>query len=65
MAWGGQTLQEGGSESEAVIRRLATHLDAMPGAGRPDTVKLIQVSRAGQREEREQDLAALLGEAQG
>jgi hypothetical protein len=36
-------------------------LGAGPEAGRPDTVKLIRVSRAGEREEREQDVAGLLG----
>ena len=61
VAWGGRTLDEGAPEAQSVIRRLAAHLAAMPEAGRPDTVKLIRVSRAGEREEREQDLTSLLG----
>ena len=61
VAWGGRTLNEGAAEAQSVIRRLAVHLVAMPEAGRPDTVKLMRVSQAGEREEREQDLASLLG----
>ena len=61
VAWGGRTLSEGAPEADAVVRRLAAHLVAAPEAGRPDTVKLIRASRAGEREEREQDVAGLLG----
>ena len=61
VAWGGRTLNEGAPEAQLVIRRLAGHLVAMPDAGRPEMVKLIRVSQAGEREEREQDLASLLG----
>ena len=60
-AWGGRTLSEGATDPDLVVRRLAARLAAMPGAGRPDTVKLTRVSQAGQREEREADLASLLG----
>jgi hypothetical protein len=61
VAWGGRTLSEGAPEAQSVIRRLAAHLVATPEAGRPDTVKLIRVSQTGEREEREQDVAGLLG----
>jgi hypothetical protein len=61
VTWGGRTLNEGAPEAQVVMRRLAAHLVAMPEAGRPDTVKLIRVSQAGEREEREQELASLLG----
>ncbi len=60
VAWGGRTLNEGAPEAQLVMRRLAAHLVAMPEVGRPETVKLIRVSQAGEREEREQDLASLL-----
>jgi hypothetical protein len=61
VAWGGRTLDEGAPEADSVVRRLAAHLVATPEAGRPATVKLIRASRAGEREEREQDVASLLG----
>src|SRR5215208_6975705 len=61
VAWGGRTLTEGAPEAQLVVRRLAGHLVAMPDAGRPNTVKLIRVPQAGEREEREQDLDSLLG----
>jgi hypothetical protein len=60
-AWGGRTLTDGATDPDLVIRRLAAHLAAMPEAGRPATVKLTRVPRDGQREEREADLASLLG----
>jgi hypothetical protein len=58
--WGGRTLTDGATDSESVLRRLAARLAAMPGAGRPDVVKLTRIPQAGQREERETELAALL-----
>ena len=58
---GGRTFHEGATEVEPLVRRLAAHLAALPEADRSDRVKLIRVSRAGEREEREQDLAGLLG----
>ena len=60
-ACGGRTLHEGGSEAQAVIRRLAAHLAALPESERPDRVKLIRVANSGAREERMHDLADLLG----
>lgn len=59
--WGGRTLTEGATDPDLVVRRLAAHLTAMTEAGRPDTVKLTRVPQSGQREERETDLASLLG----
>jgi hypothetical protein len=60
-AWAGRTLTEGATDPDVVICRLAAHLAAMPEADRPTTVKLTRVPKAGQREEREADLASLLG----
>ena len=62
MTWpgAGRTLHEGAPEPQAVIRRLASHLTGMPEAGRPASVKLVRVSQAGEREEREEELARLL-----
>jgi hypothetical protein len=59
--WGGRTFQEGGTEAETVVRRLAAHLSALPETDRPDRAKLTRVSRAGDRQEGEHDLAGLLG----
>ena len=59
--WGGRTFHEGGTESETVARRLAAHLGALPEADRPQRVTLTRVPRAGEREERDHDLADLLG----
>jgi hypothetical protein len=61
LAWGGRTLTDGGQDPNTLLRRLAAHLLGMPGAGRPDTVKVVRVPRGGQREEQEQDLASLTG----
>ena len=60
-AWAGRTLTEGATDPDLVIRRLGAHLAGMPEADRPTTVKLTRVPKAGQREEREADLASLLG----
>ena len=60
VAWGGWTLREGGPEPEAVTRRLASHLAGVPEAGRPARIKLVRVSRNGEREEREEELVRLL-----
>ena len=60
-AWRGRTFHQGAAEAELVVRRLAAHLGALPEADRPDRVKLTRVSRAGEREEGEHDLADLLG----
>jgi hypothetical protein len=60
-AWGGRTLTDGATDDALVVRRLAARPAAMPGAGRPATVKLTRVPRAGPREEREVDPASLLG----
>lgn len=60
-AWGGRTLSDGAQDPEILIRRLATHVAAMPEAGRPERVKLTRVARGGPREEHEEDLATLLG----
>ena len=60
-AWGGRTLTDGAADAQLVVRRLAARLAAMPEAGRPDSVKLTRVSQGGQREERESDLAGLIG----
>jgi hypothetical protein len=60
-AWGGRTLTDGATDAQVVIRRLAARLAAMPGAGRPDSVKVTRVSQGGRREEHESDLASLLG----
>jgi hypothetical protein len=49
VAWGGRTLTDGAADAQLVIRRLAARLAAMPGAGRPTSVKLTRVSRGGQR----------------
>ena len=60
-AWGGRTLSDAAPESEVLIRRLAAHVAAVPEAGRPDRVRVTRVARGGLREEREEDLATLLG----
>ena len=60
-AWGGRTLTDGGADDQLVIRRLATRLAAMTETGQPQAVKLTRVPQGGQREERETDLASLLG----
>jgi hypothetical protein len=60
-AWGGRTLTDGATEPDLVIRRLATRLAVMSPAGGPPTVKLTRVPREGEREDREADLASLLG----
>ena len=60
-AWDGRTLTDGGADDQLVIRRLATRLAAMTETGQPQAVKLTRVPQGGQREERETDLASLLG----
>ena len=60
-AWGGRTLTDGGTDEQLVLRRLATRLAAMAETNQPQTVTLTRVPRGGQREERESDLASLLG----
>ena len=65
--WGGRTLSDAAPDPEIVIRRLATSVTAIfawagvPEAGRPERIKLTRVPRGGPREEREEDLATLLG----
>ena len=61
VAWGGRTLSDGAPDAQVVTRRLAARLAAMPEAGPPAVVKLTRVPKGGQREERESDLASLLG----
>ena len=60
-AWGGRTLTDGGTDEQLVLRRLATRLAAMAETGQPQAVRLTRVPQGGQREERESDLASLLG----
>ncbi len=60
-ALGGRTLTDGGTDEQAVIRRLATRLAVMAEPGEAQAVTLSRVPRDGQREERESDLASLLG----
>ena len=60
-AWGGRTLTDGGTDEPLVIRRLATRLAAMAETGQPQAVRLTRVPQGGEREERESDLASLLG----
>jgi hypothetical protein len=60
-AWGGRTLSDAAPDPEVLIRRLATHLAAIPDAGRPERVKLTRVPQGGPREEREEDFSTLLG----
>jgi hypothetical protein len=65
--WGGRTLSDGAPDPEVLIRRLATSLAAImawagvPDAGRPERIKLTRVPQGGPREEREEELTALLG----
>lgn len=60
-AWGGRTLSDGAPDPQVLIRRLATHVAGMPGAGRPERVTVTRVARGGLREEHEEDLGVLLG----
>jgi hypothetical protein len=60
-SWGGRTFQQGWTEAETVVRRLAAHLAAFPESNRAERVQVLRVPRGGEREEREQDLADLLG----
>ena len=60
-AWGGRTLTDGGTDEQLVIRRLATRLAAMAESSERQAVTLTRVPQGGQREERESDLASLLG----
>jgi hypothetical protein len=57
---GRRTLTDGGMEAETVVRHLAGYLADMPDAERPQTVKLTSIPQAGERDERESDLASLL-----
>ena len=58
---GGRTLTEGGMDAATVVRHLAGYLADMPDAERPQMAKLTTIPRAGERDERESDLAGLLG----
>ncbi len=58
-AWAGRTLTDGGADADVVVRRLAVRLVALPGAGRPDRVKLVRIVQ-GQREEEEHDPDSLV-----
>jgi hypothetical protein len=60
-AWGGRTVTDGGTDEQLVIRRLAVRLAAMAESGEGQTVTLTRVPRGGEREERQSDLASLLG----
>ena len=59
--WGGRTLSDGAPEAQLLIRRLATRLATMPEVGQPQLVKLTRIPQGDQREERESDLASLIG----
>jgi hypothetical protein len=59
--WGGRTLSDAAPDPEALIRRLATSVAAIPEADRPERVKLTRVPWQGAREEHEDELATLLG----
>jgi len=58
--WAGRTLTDGATEPLPILRRLAARLAAMPGAGRPNLVKMTRVTQAGEREERDMNLDELL-----
>ena len=60
-AWGGRTVSDAAPDAQVLIRRLAAHVAAVPEASRPDRVKVTRVTRGGLREEREEELGALLG----
>ncbi len=59
-AFAGRTITDGGADEPSVLRRLHARLSAMQG-GSPDVVKLSRIEQGGQREDKDVELASLVG----